>query len=161
MPKLDAIFTLARHVQLKIMPIPLFKTKCYQILVSKPFLQSLWATVITNISKLKKQSSFNSRHRALPLNPTEQILVQKFTSRTSSAWISHSKTCRETSLVWGEDTQQQHKKKKLCTPNTIAKAETALTYTKEDEHFNNCHNWHCWCSGKSTSTTHNQKMPVG
>ena len=36
--KLDAIFTLARHVQLKIMPIPLFKTKCYQILVSKPFL---------------------------------------------------------------------------------------------------------------------------
>ena len=35
--RLDAIFTLARHVQLKIMPIPLFKTKCYQILVSKPF----------------------------------------------------------------------------------------------------------------------------
>ena len=34
--RLDAIFTLARHVQLKIMPIPLFKTKCYQILVSKP-----------------------------------------------------------------------------------------------------------------------------
>ena len=34
--KLDAIFTLARHVQLKIMPIPLFKTKRYQILVSKP-----------------------------------------------------------------------------------------------------------------------------
>ena len=27
---------LARHVQLKIMPVPLFKTKCYQILVSKP-----------------------------------------------------------------------------------------------------------------------------
>ena len=38
--RLDAIFTLARHVQLKIMPIPLFKTKCYQILVSKPFLTS-------------------------------------------------------------------------------------------------------------------------
>ena len=36
--RLDAIFTLARHVQLKIMPIPSFKTKCYQILVSKPFL---------------------------------------------------------------------------------------------------------------------------
>ena len=35
--KLDAIFTLARHVQLKIMPTPLFKTKRYQILVSKPF----------------------------------------------------------------------------------------------------------------------------
>ena len=35
--RLDAIFTLARHVQLKIMPIPLFKTNCYQILVSKPF----------------------------------------------------------------------------------------------------------------------------
>ena len=34
--RLDAIFTLARHVQLKIMSIPLFKTKCYQILVSKP-----------------------------------------------------------------------------------------------------------------------------
>ena len=34
--KLDAIFTLARHVQLKIMPTPLFKTKRYQILVSKP-----------------------------------------------------------------------------------------------------------------------------
>ena len=33
----DAIFTLAGHVQLKIMPIPLFKTKSYQILVSKPF----------------------------------------------------------------------------------------------------------------------------
>ena len=36
--RLDAIFTLARHVQLKIMPIPLFKTKCYQILVSKPLI---------------------------------------------------------------------------------------------------------------------------
>ena len=36
--RLDAIFTLARHVQLKIMPILLFKTKCYQILVSKPLL---------------------------------------------------------------------------------------------------------------------------
>ena len=35
--RLDAIFTLAKHVQLKIMLIPLFKTKCYQILVSKPF----------------------------------------------------------------------------------------------------------------------------
>ena len=35
--RLDAIFTLAGHVQLKIMPIPLFKTKSYQILVSKPF----------------------------------------------------------------------------------------------------------------------------
>ena len=34
---MDAIFTLARHVQLKIMTIPLFKTKCYQILVSEPF----------------------------------------------------------------------------------------------------------------------------
>ena len=32
--RLNAIFTLARHVQLKIMPIPSFKTKCYQILVS-------------------------------------------------------------------------------------------------------------------------------
>ena len=35
--RLDAISTLAGHVQLKIMPITLFKTKCYQILVSKPF----------------------------------------------------------------------------------------------------------------------------
>ena len=34
---MDAIFTLARHARLKIMPIPLFKTKWYQILVSKPF----------------------------------------------------------------------------------------------------------------------------
>ena len=34
--RLDAIFTLAGHVQLKIRPIPLFKTKRYQILVSKP-----------------------------------------------------------------------------------------------------------------------------
>ena len=32
---MDAIFTLARDVQLKIMPITSFKTKCYQILVSK------------------------------------------------------------------------------------------------------------------------------
>ena len=36
-----------------------------------PDLQSPSATEITNISKLKKQSSFNSRHRALPLNPTD------------------------------------------------------------------------------------------
>ena len=35
--RLNAIFTLAGHVQLKIMPIPSFKTKCYQILVSKLF----------------------------------------------------------------------------------------------------------------------------
>ena len=37
-PRLNTSFTLGRHVQLKIMPIPSFKTKCYQILVSKPLL---------------------------------------------------------------------------------------------------------------------------
>ena len=36
--RLNAIFTLARHGQLKIMPIPSFKTKCSEILISKQFL---------------------------------------------------------------------------------------------------------------------------
>ena len=48
--RLDAIFTLARHVQLKIMPIPLFKTKCYQILVSKPLFFQGSVELLKNVS---------------------------------------------------------------------------------------------------------------
>ena len=73
--RLDAIFTLAGHVQLKIMPIPLFKTKSYQILVSKPFTLSeqcqgfFYVSLPTGVhGYLKETRPMVSRRRAMTLS---------------------------------------------------------------------------------------------
>ena len=60
--RLNAIFTLARHVQLKIMPIPSFKTKCYQILVSKAVLGKSTSFILDIHNMVNWQRSKQDSH---------------------------------------------------------------------------------------------------
>ena len=82
--RLDAIFTLARHVQLKIMPIPLFKTKCYQILVSKPF--TARASIVLDIKweQFVLQNCEKLQNYRFKLGKKEQILTEVCVIKTTA-----------------------------------------------------------------------------
>ena len=76
--RLDAIFTLAGHVQLKIMPIPLFKTKSYQILVSKPF-RDIFS--VLGLHVFKHRSSLGSTGKEYKIYVKNFVMLRKEPTR--------------------------------------------------------------------------------
>ena len=69
------------------MPIPLFKTKCYQILVSKPFPGSEIVVKVKNRSKIGKRAGAGERrggHR--PLSQVARVLFSLCSFITSSLY---------------------------------------------------------------------------
>ena len=100
--RLNAIFTLARHVKLKIMPIPSFKTKCYQILVSKQFSANphllYWTFTIWSIGSGQNRIATVSTHRCdviyLKLS-TDQLIVLLYHDQCSISYFLASLGTRE------------------------------------------------------------------
>ena len=101
-----------------------------------PDLQSLRAR--ETMSKLKQQSTFNSRHRAMPLTPIEPGTevhikdLQHLGIVEKVGETPHSYEVQTPTITV--------RRNRAHAPDTLTRAETAATYTREDQDFNTCQN---------------------
>ena len=89
-------------------------------------------------SKLKQQSTFNGRHRAMPLTPIEpgtEVPIKDLQH------LGIVKKAGETPRSYEVKTPTSTiRRNRAHTPDTLTRAETAATYTREDQDFNTCQN---------------------
>jgi len=97
-------------------------------------LQSL--CVRETMSKLKQQSTFNSRHRAMPLTPIEPGTEVHIKDLQHPCIVEKAaETPRSYEMKTPTSTIRRNR---AHAPDTLARAETAATYTWEDHDFNAC-----------------------